>query len=109
MPNRGRDKRFIAHNVQSNKRKDVQILRKPKQLLQFLILVIIVMIITIKKNLNLSFNELEYQDGELALKKRELLLREREVKVRIMELSNFEKEQKLKLHVISVVGTMKVK
>ncbi|PKY54877.1 hypothetical protein RhiirA4_410141, partial [Rhizophagus irregularis] len=55
------------------------------------------------------FNELEYQEGELALKKRELLLREREAKVRVMKLSNFEKERELKLHVTSVVGTMKVK
>ncbi|GET51149.1 kinase-like domain-containing protein [Rhizophagus irregularis DAOM 181602=DAOM 197198] len=61
-----------------------------------------------KENLNLNFNELEYQERELVLKKCELLLREREAKVHVMELSNFEKEQKLKLHVTSIVNTMKV-
>ncbi|GET65157.1 kinase-like domain-containing protein [Rhizophagus irregularis DAOM 181602=DAOM 197198] len=47
---------------------------------------------------NLNFNELEYQERELALKEREILLRECEAKVHVMELSNLEKEQELKLH-----------
>ena len=39
---------------------------------------------------------LEYQEKALALKERELLLREREAHVHALELSNFEKEQRLK-------------
>ncbi|GET61646.1 hypothetical protein RhiirA5_495099 [Rhizophagus irregularis] len=42
--------------------------------------------------------ELEYRERELALKECEILLREREAKVRVMELSNLEKERELKLH-----------
>ena len=38
-----------------------------------------------------NFNEVK------ALKERELLLREREAKVRVMELSNLEKERELRL------------
>ena len=40
--------------------------------------------------------DLEYQEKALALKERELSLREREAKVHALELSNLEKEQKLK-------------
>jgi hypothetical protein len=43
-----------------------------------------------------KFDELEYQERALALKERELNLREREAKVRVIELSNIEKERELK-------------
>jgi hypothetical protein len=42
-------------------------------------------------------DELEYREKDLALKERELALREREAKIRIMELSNLEKERQLNI------------
>jgi hypothetical protein len=47
------------------------------------------------KENSLNFHELEYRERDLALKEREIALREREAKVRIMELTNLEKERKL--------------
>ena len=46
----------------------------------------------------MNFDELEYRERTLALKEREIDLREREAKVRVMELSNIEKERELKLN-----------
>ncbi|PKY41031.1 hypothetical protein RhiirA4_497733 [Rhizophagus irregularis] len=51
----------------------------------------------VTKSLSKS-DELEYQERALALKERELDLREREAKVRIMELTNIEKERELNLN-----------
>ena len=51
-----------------------------------------------KKNKLVSrFDELEYQERDLALKERELALREREAKIHVIELSNLEKEHQYQL------------
>ncbi|RIA82619.1 hypothetical protein C1645_835069 [Glomus cerebriforme] len=85
--------RFTAINVQkyniSNRRRDKGLIASP---INF-------------KNDNDSqenkpsskLDELEYQEQVLALKEREIFLREREANVRVMELTNLEKERNFKL------------
>ncbi|CAB4387119.1 unnamed protein product [Rhizophagus irregularis] len=109
MPNRGRDRKLIAHNVLSNKRQANARVKKLNNTNKS--------VLTKRKqnranedkcnnngndkenNVTKSLSksdELEYQERTLALKERELdFLREREAKVRIMELSNIEKEREL--------------
>ncbi|CAI2196602.1 2307_t:CDS:1, partial [Funneliformis geosporum] len=43
------------------------------------------------------FNELEYWEKDLALKEHELILRKHKAKIRVIELTNLEKERQLKL------------
>ena len=50
-----------------------------------------------ENELALKLKELEYREKDLALKERELALREREAKIRVMKLSNSEKERQLNL------------
>ena len=42
-----------------------------------------------------KLNKLEYREKDLTLKERKLVLREREAKIRVMELTNLEKEHEL--------------
>ena len=50
-----------------------------------------------KENKIPKLDDLEYRERDLALKERELALREREAKIRVIELSNLERERQLKL------------
>ncbi|PKY41033.1 hypothetical protein RhiirA4_416330 [Rhizophagus irregularis] len=78
---------LIIHNVLSNKRQDEVKCNNNGNDKEN----------NITKSLSKS-DELEYQERTLALKERELDLKEREAKVRIMELSNIEKERELNLN-----------
>ncbi|PKC00516.1 hypothetical protein RhiirA5_428059 [Rhizophagus irregularis] len=49
----------------------------------------------IENKLALKLKELKYREKDLALKERELALRECEAKIRVIKLSNCEKERKL--------------